>query len=124
VDYDEYTLSELLEKAVYRVDDRFNVIPDFETLSISCETWENRLVKMVLYQFVCKYCSEIQKYDDVRNIRISYRRIKSNLEIHLSCDGTVDYSMDGFMINQLKEYISAMGGTVEINGQKIIVSLA
>ena len=124
VNYDELSLNELLEKALYRVDDKLSVVSDFEPLSVSCETWENRLVKMVLYQFLCKYCAELQKYEDVKKIEVSYKRVKNNLEIHLSCDGTVDYGTDGFMLKQLEEYISVLGGTVEINGQEIIICLA
>ena len=124
VNYDELSLSELLEKALYKVDDKLNVFFDFEPLSVSCETWENRLVKMVLYQFLCKYCAEIQTYESVKRIEVSYKRVKSNLEIHLSCDGSVDYNADGFMIEQLREYISVLGGTVEIKEQEITISLS
>ena len=118
VDYDELTLRELLEKAVYKVDDQLFVNCDFEDVSVSCETWENRLLKIVLYQFVCKYCFEIRQYEDVKNVRISYHRVKSNLEIHLSCDGNVDYSSEAFMISQLKEYLSVLKGTVECSDQE------
>lgn len=125
VDYDGLQLHELLEKALYRVDETYRVMSDLEI--VSCE---NRAVKIVLYQFFCKFCSEIQKYDGVEKIIASGKKVNDSFEIHLSCGKEnssdlldIDYHADGFMSDRLEEYISALGGSVEIREKEIFISV-
>lgn len=135
VDYNGLQLHELIEKALYRVDEKYRVESDLEV--VSCEI---RVIKIVLYQFFCKFCSEIQKYDGIEKIIVRGKKIKDNYEIHLACGKNdlsgnesddqdasdfcvIDYHADGFMLGQLKGYISAMGGAVEAREQEIFISV-
>ena len=135
VDYDGLQLHELLEKALYRVDEIYRVVSDLEV--VSCE---NRIVKIVLYQFFCKFCSEIQKYEGIEKIIVHGKKVKDIYEIHLSCGKNsllenelgeldssdscvIDYHADGFMLEQLQQYLSAMEGTVEVKEKEIFISI-
>ena len=122
VDYDEYPLHELLEKALYKIDEIYKISSDFEF--VSCE---NRMIKIVLYQFFCKFCSEIQKYRDIDRIVVTGQNRNQKYEIRLSCENNtnkiqIDYHADGFMLYQLDDYISALGGTVKVTEDEIFIS--